>query len=186
LRATVDQIDPRLAGVVAICPPLDLRAAMENFDRKRFWLHKKLMNGRANWSYAAVERRGRAHTTVRQLQRARSSAEWNQMTIVPRFGFRDANHYYEAVGLAGHWCRLRVPVLIAASRYDPVVPYDSIRRKLANAPANVHVEWLDAGGHIHFPRNTNLGEQAAPGLEHQCVAWLIRNDWSVPELCQAV
>ncbi len=36
LRAAIDQIDPRLAGVVAICPPLDLRAAMENFDRRRF------------------------------------------------------------------------------------------------------------------------------------------------------
>jgi len=186
LRAAADRIDPRLAGVVAICPPLDLRAAMENFDRKRFWLHKKFMNGRANRQYAAVERRGRAHTAVRQLRRARSSAEWNGLTIVPRFRFRDVNHYYEATGMAGSWHQLQVPVLIAASRYDPVVPCGPVRRKLVHAPANVQVEWLDAGGHIYFPRNTDLGERTALGLEHQCVAWLIRNDCSAGQARQAV
>jgi predicted alpha/beta-fold hydrolase len=186
LRAAVDRIDPRLAGVAAICPPLDLRAAMENFDRKRFCLHKKFMNGHANRSYAAVEKRGRAHTALRQLRRARSSAEWNRMTIVPRFRFRDVNHYYEAVGLAGNWHRVQVPALIVASRHDPVVPYESAHRKLVNAPAHVQVKWLDAGGHIYFPRNTDLGECTALGLESQCVAWLIRNDWSVHEARPAV
>lgn len=178
LRAAIDQIDPRLAGVVAICPPLDLRAAMENFDRRRFWLHKRLMNGRANRSYAVVERRGRAHTSVRELRRARTCAEWNQMTIVPRFRFRDANHYYDEACVARHWRRLCVPALIAYSVYDPIVSHDSIRRKLAGAPGNVYVWPLDAGGHIHFPRNIDLGESAALGLENQSIAWLVRHQQS--------
>jgi predicted alpha/beta-fold hydrolase len=174
LMAAVDQIDKRLAGVVAICPPLDLRAAMENFDRRRLWLHKKLLNTHANRAYAVVERRGRACTSIRELRRARNCAEWNQMTIVPRFRFRDANHYYEEASVTRHWRRLRVPALIAASLRDPIVPCESIRRKVAGAPAHVRIAWLDAGGHIHFPRNVDLGEAAALGLENQCVAWLIR------------
>jgi uncharacterized protein len=84
LHAAAARIDRRLAGVAAICPPLDLRSAMENFDRKRFFLHKRLMNARANRFYAAVERTGRAHCTLAQLQRAHSCAAWNQLTIVPR------------------------------------------------------------------------------------------------------
>jgi hypothetical protein len=164
--------------VAAICPPLDLRAAMENFDRRRFRLHKWLMNSRANESFAAVERRGRAFATVAELRRARTCAEWNELTIGRRFGFRSANHYYQATSVPRDWRRLRVPALLVFATHDPVVPRASIERALRRAPANVQAVWRDLGGHIHFPRRTDL--------ENQAIAWLIRHDRSAAQLACAV
>ena len=174
LRAAADHIDPRIAGVIAICPPLDFKATSENLDRMPRRVYREVLSRHALTCYDAVEKRGRAQTSARRLSRARTSAEWNQLTIVPRFGFRNADDYYEAAGMNGRWHKIRVPVLIVSSRFDPIVPYASVRRMLARAPSNVQAECVDAGGHVYFPRSLDLGEQAATGLEHQCMAWLGR------------
>jgi predicted alpha/beta-fold hydrolase len=174
LRAASEHIDRRLAGVVSICPPLDLKAAMENFDRLGLRLYKTFMNARANALYAAVQRRRRARATLRELRQARTCSAWNELTIVPRFGFRDANHYYESAGMTGRWQKIRVPVLIAAAKHDPIIPFDRLRPRLWKLPANVRVECLDRGGHVYFPADISFGEMAPLGLEAQFTAWLIR------------
>jgi uncharacterized protein len=175
LRAASDHIDARIEGVVAICPPLDFKTASENLDRPTRRFYRDTLSRHALLGYAVLENRGRAQTSTAKLSRARSSEAWNQMTIVPRFGFRDVDHYYEATSMHGRWHRIRVPVLIVSSRYDPMVPYDSVRRMLANVPSNVQAECCDAGGHVYFPSNIDLGEDAASGVEPQCIAWIARH-----------
>ena len=175
MRAAAERIDPRIAGVVAICPPLDLARVMSNFDRKRYRPIKLIMNREANRQYERVERRGRASATVAELRRAKSCDEWNELTIVRRFGFRNVGYYYDASSAPRIWRRLTVPTLVAASQYDPMVPADSLERLLADAPPSVETVWLDCGGHLHFPRSVNLGEDCALGLENQCMGWFIRN-----------
>jgi len=68
IRAASERIDPRIAGAVAICPPLDLARVMSNFDRKRFRLLKLIMNREANRQYERIERRGRAFSPVADLR----------------------------------------------------------------------------------------------------------------------
>jgi predicted alpha/beta-fold hydrolase len=175
LHAAAEAIDPRLAGVISICAPLDVRAASENVDSKKLRLYRSVLHRHALRAYAAVEKRGRALTSLDELRKAASSRQWNRLAVVPRFGFRNANHYYEATSMRGLWNRIRVPVLVASSRYDPLVPYESVQKMLAHTPANVQSECLEGGGHVHFPSSTDLRENAGRGLERQCMAWLIRN-----------
>jgi len=64
-----------------------------------------------------------------------------------------------------------------------MVPADSLERVLADAPPRLETVWLNCGGHLHFPHSVNLGEGCAPGLENQCMGWLIRSqqivaDWA--------
>ena len=175
LRAAADHIDSRIEGVIAICPPLDFKAAAENLDSLPGRPYRQMLKKCAVECYAAVERRGRAHTTTERLKRVRSSAEWYQVTMVPRFGFRDSDDYYNATSMTGRWHRIRVPVLIVSSLHDPIVPYESVRRVLAQAPPHVQAECVDGGGHVYFPGNVDLGEDAKPGLERQCMAWVARH-----------
>ncbi len=173
IRAAAERIDHRIAGVVAICPPLDLGHVMANFDRKRFRPIKLIMNREANRQYERVERRGRASTTVAELTRAKTCAAWNELTIVRRFGFRSVAHYYESCSAPRIWRRLTTPTLVAASRYDPMVPADSLEPLLTKAPSSVEALWLNCGGHLHFPSFVNL--------ENRCIGWLIRKQQTAGE-----
>jgi predicted alpha/beta-fold hydrolase len=164
IHAAANRLDQRLARVIAICPPLDLRAAMENFDGVRFCLHKLFMNAEANRQYAAVIKRGRGHCSIRELKRARTCAEWYDLTVVRRFGFQNAEHYYRSLDVRNIWRRFKVPVLIMAAQHDPIVRAEWIRQYVENAPNHIEIRWLEKGGHLFFP--------AALQLERQCANWV--------------
>jgi predicted alpha/beta-fold hydrolase len=88
--------------------------------------------------------------------------------------------------MMGRCSRLQAPALLVFSRHDPILPRAPIERQLRNLPSNIDVCWLAAGGHVHFPASASLGEEAAPGIESQCIAWLIRNSSSAHEFEKAV
>jgi hypothetical protein len=120
------------------------------------------------------------------LCRARSFRQWDALTVVPRFGFADADDYYARVSAAGVLDRARVPCLLIASEIDPVIPPAAIEPYLpphaavgrfdgdltrvgrgparASAPADFTLLWHSASGHVGFP--------AGLELERRLLGWL--------------
>jgi hypothetical protein len=55
-----------------------------------------------------------------------------------------------------------------------MVPPWTYEPHLRAASDRLTLRWLDAGGHVGYPAGLSLGEQAAPGVESQVLAWLTR------------
>lgn len=174
LRAGIDQIDPRLWAIAAICPPLDLQAATIAFDDPSIRVYRRHIVDGLDKSYALVAARRRAPTPLAEVKRARSCRDRDAITIVPRFGFASASDYYQRASVSADLHRLQIPSLMIASRQDPIIPAQTLEPAIADASAALTVRWVDAGGHIFFPSSLDLGEPGRRGLESQVMNWLDR------------
>jgi predicted alpha/beta-fold hydrolase len=174
IRAALDRIDPRLAAVIAISPPIDIPAAVRYLDGRTSMYRHYILRGLQR-IYASVDLRRRAKLPMGVVRQATTLREMDELTVVPRFGFRSVEDYYSRITLKHRMGGLRAPLLIAGSNHDPVVPASVIRSGLIGAPDSVVVRWVDGGGHLHFPPDTRLGLGIAPpGLARQCMWWASR------------
>ena len=172
LRAALEHADPRLRAVAAICPPLDLHQATKAFDhpaRRPYRLH--IFRG-LNKAYAAAARRGRVPVPAAVVARSRSCRERDSLTVVPRFGFRSAEDYYERESVASRLHRLQIPSLVVLSQHDPLVPAATVIPAIAEASRALSTIWVAPGGHVYFPKRLDLGQRGPLGLEHQVIQWL--------------
>lgn len=172
LTAAVDQIDDRLASVVAICSPLDLRACQQAIDGPRAWLYRRYLLEALKETYPVASSRLEDPAPPERIDEAATLREWDALTVVPRFGFRDVDHYYESQSVGPRLGGLRIPGLFVASPGDPIVPAASLRAPLAEASDRLEVRWVKNGGHVFFPPDVNIGFGSRPGLEHQVMNWL--------------
>jgi hypothetical protein len=172
LRYAVEEPDSRLCGVAAVCSPLDLAASQVAFDRPSRWLYRQYVLGRLKQLYRPIAARRELATPLEEVLRVATIREWDRLTVVPRFGFRDVDHYYAEESVGPRLGRLAVPGLLVAALDDPMVPREAIEPALETVGELLDVRWVDGAGHVGFPRDLDLGFAATPGLEHQVVAWL--------------
>jgi uncharacterized protein len=172
LRAAAAQVDERVRAAAAVCPPLDLGRATVAFDHPALRPYRRHIFRGLNKAYAAAAARGRVHAPPAVVARARSCRERDSLTVVKRFGFRSAEDYYERESVAPRLHNLQTPSLVVASRNDPLVPADTIIPALARASSALSVAWVEAGGHVYFPKTLDLGQPGPLGLEQQVIRWL--------------
>lgn len=176
LRHAASAMDPRVRAVAALCSPLDLGAAASAFDAPRLSVYRGHVLDGLKAMYRAFHTRrpeltpAKLHEVLR-IDRIRT---WDEMVVVPRHGFRSAEHYYAEASAGPQLGSLTVPALLLHARRDPMVPLHTVRPWTARVnPGAVVVESLD-GGHVGFPPGFSLGRDEAPsGLEPQVLAWLI-------------
>jgi uncharacterized protein len=180
LRAATDkELDPRVAAVAAICPPLDLKRGVVAIDAPERYVYRRHVLASLKEVYASVARRRVMHLPLSDVRRIQSIREWDERVIVPRFGYRGADHYYEEAGVCSRLAELRVPSLLIAARHDPMVLESTVAPSLESAIPMLDVRWIERGGHVGFPANVNIGEATPGALEHQVVAWMLRREQRV-------
>src|SRR5690554_331967 len=170
--ATEEVCDPRVRGVAAVCPPLDLGAVQAWLDAPGRKIYREYILRELRRIYAQVDARGRAPTPTKLVRRARTLYDWDSMTVVPRFGFQDAQDYYASMSVGARLHALRIPALLLASKNDPMIPGRQIPALLADLPANLSIYHLDQGGHVFFPPGLNVGLGPAQGVAAQALDWL--------------
>ncbi len=179
LRFAAEVEDPRVGAVAAVCSPLHLRPVSEDFDLPsralyRYWVLRHLRRCFFELESAGV----RLPSSYDTIRRARTFRGWDTLTVVPRFGFADADDYYARASAAEGLDRLRIPCLLIASEIDPVItpraiePYlpchaeigamngglgrVSGRRAQEGRPAAFTVLWHPDAGHVAFPGELEL------------------------------
>jgi predicted alpha/beta-fold hydrolase len=108
------------------------------------------------------------------VRRATTLRAFDSLTVVPRYGFRDVDHYYQSQSASNALPHIARPTLIVSARHDPMIPWrlaDDMRRQMSRA---VTFRWAESGGHVFFPADLMLGERASRGLGPQLIAWLER------------
>ncbi len=170
LRLGAEAGDPRLAAVAAICAPLDLALSQREIDSTLRWPYRRyLLKGLLD-VYAAVAARHPVPLPVEQARRIRTIREWDDRVVAPRHGFADAADYYARESVGPRLPDLRVPALLLASEWDPMVPAHTVRAALdaLSRPApRLEVRWIAAGGHDSFPRALEVDQKAVEWLRAQ-------------------
>ena len=162
--------DPRLAGMAALCTPLDLKASQECVDRTRSWPYRHHVLGGLIEIYSHVAAKRPVPTPLEEVRRVRTIHEWDRLTIAPRYGFDSPEHYYEALSVVPHLGALKVPALHVAAHGDPVIPRATIEPFVPSG-GPLELRWVERSGHLTFPRGV-LGDPAAPGIEIELLNWM--------------
>ncbi|MEZ4463799.1 MAG: alpha/beta fold hydrolase [bacterium] len=173
-RLAAEDGDARIGRLVALCPPLDLAACQQFLDHpaRSLYRYNLLVGLRA--AYRAAAARGPVPTPWEQVRRVKRLYDWDQLTVVPRFGFASPEAYYQETAAGPTLRHAHRPLLIIAVADDPIVPYrTSVAPWLSDLPAAVEVKVLRSGGHVYFPGDAHAGVGDLPGVEHQAVHWLL-------------
>jgi hypothetical protein len=171
--ATDPTLDPRVRAVAAVCPPLDLFLGSRAIDEPSRIVYRRHVLSAIKEIYYEVARRRPVLVPVDEVRKIATIREWDERIVAPRFGFRDAEHYYGEASVAPRLARMPIPALVVAARHDPMVPAHTLAPALASARAPLEVRWVDRGGHVGFPGRVELGLPREGGLEVQVVDWLI-------------
>ena len=168
--------DPRIRAVAAICSPLDLDRGARHLDGLGALVYRRHILTGLKAMYAAVAARRPVPTPLREVMAVRTIREWDATTVVPRHGFGTVDHYYDQMSAGPALRRLELPTLLLQHALDPMVPASTYRDHLEHARghAPLEVKWLQAGGHVGYPTDIDLGERGARGVEPQALEWLLR------------
>jgi len=167
LRLASEEIDSRVAGVAAVCAPLDLSLSQRAIDAPVRWPYRRYLLNSLVDSFAAVAARRPQALTAGEVARIRTIREWDDRVVAPRHGFADADDYYARASVAPRLGELRVPALLLNSEGDPMVPARPVRAVLRGPVPRLEVRWVAGGGHVAFPRSLDVDPQVLAWLRRQ-------------------
>lgn len=164
--------EPRLAGVAAVCAPLDLDRGATALDAPSSWLYRRYILPGLQQHIDAVERWRPVPADRQRRARVRGIREWDDLVVAPRWGFASAADYYARASVAPILDRIALPAWIIESENDPMVPVWTLESALERVSPTTEVTWTPRGGHVGMPRDLDLGQPGAKGLFAQLLAWL--------------
>lgn len=169
--------DPRVRGVVAVCTPIDLRAAQQYIDSAPGWFYRRHVLAGLISIYAGVAARKPVPTDLALVRRVKTIHEWDRLAIAPRYGYASPEDYYARLAVAPHLGDLAVPTLLVAGENDPIIPPLTIRPFLDACHERrrfaLQLAWVRGGGHMAFSRHLDLGFGPERGLDAQIAQWLL-------------
>ena len=174
LRYATEKVDPRVRAVAAVCSPLDLDRSAAAIDRPARWIYRQHVLRGLKRMVAPAVRRKKIPISITEMMSISTLRTWDQRIVAPHHGFTSAEDYYAKASVGPRLAHLQRCALLVASHADPMVESRTVRPALEHAPALLDVRWASRGGHVGFPRSLDLGERGPLGLEHQVLAWLLR------------
>lgn len=143
-------IPKALRGVCAVCPALDLAACADALER---WDNYSYQRHFVSGLMSRYERKQRLFPhlySTNGLPRIRTVRQFDNFIIAPRFGYRDAQDYYEKASAKRVASRIRVPFLLITAQDDPFVPYASFLAAKINENPAIRFVAPRHGGHCGF------------------------------------
>lgn len=145
-----DAPPPKVRAVATVSAPLDLVSVSRVLERLRTlpyraWVLRGLV--RQALAFARIHPE-HARYTARSLSRARTVRDYDEIVVVPMFGFDDAYDYYRRASAGPGLGRIRVPTLLVHAEDDPMVPGFTVRPWLREKPLSIEVAWSREGGHV--------------------------------------
>ncbi|MEO6596325.1 MAG: alpha/beta fold hydrolase [Planctomycetota bacterium] len=171
--------DRRVAGVAALCSPLDLSSAQQYVDGPGRACYRHYVLRGLKTIYEAVSRRQAVPSPAALVWRCRTIHEWDRLTIAPHYGYASPEAFYEAQSARLVLPALRVETVLVLVQHDPIVPPQLALPHIGGAPVGrLHVCVLPRGGHLQFPADSMLGLGGPPvrGVTAQLAAFWARGD----------
>jgi uncharacterized protein len=140
----------QLRGVCTVCPSLDLAACADALERpENYFYEARFVRGLLRHYARKVELFPKEYAKD-GFGPIRTVREFDDLITAPRFGFKDAQEYYEKSAAKNVVGQIRVPFLLIAAQDDPFVPFEGIRD--AGVEQNPAIRFVapECGGHCGF------------------------------------
>jgi predicted alpha/beta-fold hydrolase len=165
---------PSLAGVIAVCPPLDLAPGaveIDHWSRRPYLNH--MLRALCEIYGGVASHRGDVPISVERAKSIRSIRQWDDEVVAPWHGFESAQDYYAKVSVAPHLPSMKTPSLVVVGRDDPMIPTRVVHPSLARASKAIDARTVP-GGHVGFSPSLDLGEEGPRGIDEQICTWIDR------------
>jgi predicted alpha/beta-fold hydrolase len=134
-----------IAGVCAVCAPLDLAACARRIADRENRFYERRFVGRMHARLRATGRFGKG-----ELAGLCSVIEIDDRITAPSFGFGTAAHYYETQSAMRYLGSIRIPALLIHAHDDTLVPFSSVVPEAARANPCLELQVCAHGGHLGF------------------------------------
>lgn len=157
-----DAAPARVKAVVSLAAPVDLAAASRNLERwqSAFYRHHVLRGLIAGAARFRLAHPARARFSLRRLLPLTSLRSYDELVVVPEYGFDDADDYYAKASAGPHLGAIQVPTLLLHAKDDPMVPGAGIEAALQRASSAIDVHVTARGGHLGWAEGLGQGELA--------------------------
>jgi len=143
-------VPPALRAVCTVCPSIDLAACADALERWDNYPYQRHFVSNLMSHYSRKQKLFPQLYSTNGLPAIRTVRQFDDFIIAPRFGYRDAQDYYESVGAKRVTSQIRVPFLLITAQDDPFVPYSLfLAAKVADNPAIRFIS-PQRGGHCGF------------------------------------
>lgn len=144
-------IDPRVKSAVAVSTPVSLKSSVYRMGRglSRLYLRRFISKLRLK-----VMKKAQQYPQYLNVELARSIRNFEDVVrhyIVPIYGFKNVEDFFEKASPSMHIQHVRTPVLILNALDDPIIGAQSYPVDLAKTHPWVYLETPDYGGHCGFP-----------------------------------
>jgi len=148
-----DAAPPALRAICTVCPAMDLAPCADALERwDNYPYQRKFVSGLMA-RYARKQQFFPQLYSTNGLPPIRTVRQFDDFIIAPRFGYRDAQDYYESVSAKRVVAQIRVPFLLITAQNDPFVPYSLfLAAKVAENPV-IRFVAPQYGGHCGFISN---------------------------------
>ncbi|MFA6915439.1 MAG: alpha/beta fold hydrolase [Parachlamydiales bacterium] len=136
-----------LKGMVTVCPPFDLSKTVQKILATKLGFYQTYFVVRLRSQYKQWADNN-PELNPPKLPYRMSIKDFDDFHTAPRWGFRDAEHYYESSSCAPFISDITVPCDIICSDDDPVVDIHTLYD--LHLPKNVKVLKATGGGHMGF------------------------------------
>lgn len=135
-------------SAVAISAPLNLKSSVIEIMKKgnRFYHNRFLKKIRQK----VLQKSLKFPELRRYISEIRSFADLHEMYIVPVYGFKDENHYFEEASAVNFIKNIQIPTLILNAKNDPMLGPECYPYSLVSSLDQVFLEAPSRGGHVGF------------------------------------
>ncbi len=133
--------------VLSLSPPVDLKESTDRFEQKENRIYLKYFIGLL-WSDIKYLQKKFHRFKHIKMNKNTSLTEFNKKVIVPNFGFKNVDDYYQKCSAKFFIPKIKVPTKILFCNDDPLVPSTALDN--VQLPANVAVYYTDRGGHLGY------------------------------------
>jgi len=142
-------------AAVAVCPPIDLKAAQHRIMAPRNAVyHTYMLRSMKQDAWSTVPHHDPAARDL--FDRVRSIYDFDDLIVAPRNGFADAEDYYRRASAASFLPSIKVPTLVIAPRNDPWIPARIFLERQWPTDRAVTLIMPPDGGHVGFHAADNV------------------------------
>ncbi len=159
-----------LKEVIALGPPIDLKASVRLFELPEHKIYLKYFT-RLLRKEIMVRKKKYPEFTHINLPKNITMTDYNNLVIVPFFGFKDAEEYYLKCSSMYFIPQIKVPVRVLVSEDDPIISSSSFNE--ISIPENMEVYLTKNGGHLGYLGSPKRGFY---WLDHILMEWICKNE----------
>jgi len=140
-----DEADGLIAGVCALCTPIDLAACVRRMGKLDNRLYERRFVRRMCERMISTGR-----YTQADFRGMRSLYDIDDKITAPAFGFHGADHYYATQSSNQFLDRIRVPTMVLQAQDDTFIPFEIFRHPAFQSNPFLTLVTPRHGGHLGF------------------------------------